>query len=256
MKRDLIPIVLAVLVLLAGRPASGIDKEEGTMNDSSSAAAMAVFAGGCFWCTEADFSKIDGVLEVISGYTGGRVPNPTYEQVSAGGTGHYEAVQVVYDPSRIDYPRLLDIFWRHVDPTDAGGQFVDRGPQYRSAIFYADETQKRLAEQSRERLAASGPFNRPIVTEILPLAEFYPAEDYHQDYFKNNPFRYRFYRSGSGRDRFLAQAWAAVGATTGSEAASALAYSRPSDDELRRRLSPLAYRVVRENATEPPFQNE
>jgi peptide methionine sulfoxide reductase msrA/msrB len=256
MKRDLIAIALAAAVIFSGRPAGGIEKEEGAMNSDSPGTASAVFAGGCFWCTEADFSKIDGVIEVISGYTGGRVPNPTYEQVSSGGTGHYEAVRIVYDPSRIDYERLLDIFWRHVDPTDTGGQFVDRGAQYRSAIFYADEIQKRLAEQSRDRLTASGPFNKPIVTEILPLGEFYPAEDYHQDYFKNNPFRYRFYRSGSGRDRFLEQAWAAVGATTGSDDSSAPTYSRPSDDELRRRLSPLAYRVVRENATEPPFQNE
>ncbi|MDD2603980.1 MAG: peptide-methionine (R)-S-oxide reductase MsrB [Desulfobacterales bacterium] len=256
MKRDLITIVLTAVILLAGRPVSGINKEEGAMNTDSTVTASAVFAGGCFWCTEADFSKIDGVLEVISGYTGGRVPHPTYEQVSSGGTGHYEAVRIVYDPSRIEYRQLLDIFWRHVDPTDAGGQFVDRGPQYRSAIFYADATQKRLAEQSRDRLAASGPFGRPIVTEILPLGEFYPAEAYHQDYIETNPFRYRFYRSGSGRDRFLDQAWAAVGAASGIDAGSTPSYARPSDDALRRRLSPLAYRVVRENATEPPFQNE
>jgi peptide methionine sulfoxide reductase msrA/msrB len=254
MKHDLIAIALTVAVLFAGGPVSGIEKEEGAMNSTSSNTAAAVFAGGCFWCTEADFSKIEGVLEVVSGYTGGRVPNPTYEQVSSGGTGHYEAVRVIYDPSRITYEQLLDVFWRHVDPTDAGGQFVDRGPQYRSAIFYADDTQKRLAEQSRDRLAGSGPFSKPIVTDILPLGEFYPAEDYHQDYFKNNPFRYRYYRRGSGRDKFLEKAWAAVGSASASPSSDA-AYPRPSDAELRQRLSPLAYQVVRENATEPAFQN-
>jgi peptide methionine sulfoxide reductase msrA/msrB len=167
----------------------------------------AVFAGGCFWCTEADFEKVDGVVEAVSGYTGGSVANPTYEQVSSGGTGHIEAVQVHYDPSRITYAQLLDVFWRHIDPTDPDGQFVDRGGQYRSAIFYADEQQRRMAQESKEQLEASGQFDKSIVTDILPLGPFYEAEDYHQDYYRKNPIRYRGYRSGSGRDQFLRSAW-------------------------------------------------
>ena len=149
----------------------------------------AYFAGGCFWCTESDFEKVDGVIEAISGYTGGDMANPTYEQVSAGGTGHLEAVKVIYDPARISYEALLDVFWRHVDPTDDGGQFVDRGYQYRSAIFYASDDERRLAEASRDRLAASGRFDKPIVTEVTPLDVFYPAEDYHQEYFQRNPYQ-------------------------------------------------------------------
>ena len=167
----------------------------------------ATFAGGCFWCVESDFEKVDGVVEAISGYTGGQKPNPTYKEVSAGGTGHAEAVQVRYDPDKITYKELLEVFWRHVDPTDAGGQFVGRGSQYRAAIFYHDEEQKRIAEESRAELEKSSRFSKPIATEIVPLTEFYTAEEYHQDYYRKNALRYKFYRYGSGRDQFLKSTW-------------------------------------------------
>ena len=213
----------------------------------------ATFAGGCFWCVEADFEKLDGVVEVVSGYTGGRRPNPTYEEVSAGGTGHVEAVQVVYDPRRISYTQLLNHFWRHIDPTDAGGQFVDRGAQYRSAIFYHDEEQRRLAEQSRQALAESGRFKVPVVTAIEPLREFYPAEDYHQDYHKEHAIKYLYYRRGSGRDQFVRQTWADTGAR--SVKPPETRYSKPDDATLRRILTPLQYRVTQQDATERPFEN-
>ena len=266
MKYGYIALTLAGLVLFGYHPVASMEKKEMPMKEMPANSAAAVFAGGCFWCTESDFEKVDGVIEVISGYTGGRLAQPSYEQVSAGGTGHVEAVRVIYDPSRIDYERLLEVFWRHVDPTDPGGQFVDRGSQYRSAIFYADETEKRLAEASRDRLAATGPFKKPIATQILPLGEFYPAEDYHQDYYKKNPLRYRYYRRASGRDQFLEKAWEAMAdkmaqdmkpaAAAPQDPATAPATMAASDDALRRRLSPLQYKVVRENGTEPPFRNE
>jgi peptide methionine sulfoxide reductase msrA/msrB len=221
-------------------------------------AAEAVFAGGCFWCTESDFEKTEGVLEAVSGYTGGKEMNPTYEQVSAGGTGHLEAVKVVYDPSRVSYEELLKVFWRHVDPTDAGGQFVDRGSQYRSAIFYANDRERAAAEASKKELEKSGRFGKPVATEILPLGPFYAAEDYHQDYYKKNPLRYNFYRSGSGRDQFLEKAWAgekkempAMGKTGWKPDG----YKRPPDEELRRRLTPMQFEVTRHEGTEPPFEN-
>ncbi|MBN1884770.1 MAG: peptide-methionine (S)-S-oxide reductase MsrA [Candidatus Krumholzibacteriota bacterium] len=165
--------------------------------------AVAIVAGGCFWCTEADFEKLDGVVEAVSGYTGGDMPDPTYDAVCAGGTGHREAVRIVFDPSRTSYAALLDHFWRHVDPTDPGGQFVDRGDQYRTAVFYLDEEQRQTAEASKAALDASGRFDRPVVTDILPAGPFYPAEDQHQGYFKRCPIRYEMYRRGSGRDRFI-----------------------------------------------------
>ncbi|MFZ0131292.1 MAG: peptide-methionine (R)-S-oxide reductase MsrB [Desulfobacterales bacterium] len=185
-------------------------KATAQMDGKPGSTRSAVFAGGCFWCTESDFEKIDGVIEAVSGYTGGAMADPNYEQVSAGGTGHVEAVKVVYDPTKITYAQLLDVFWRHVDPTDGGGQFVDRGSQYRSAIFYADEGELQMAEDSKKKLAESGRFDKPIVTDILPLGEFYPAEAYHQDYYKKNPIRYHWYRSGSGRDQFLEKVWGAA----------------------------------------------
>ena len=173
--------------------------------------ARATFAGGCFWCMEPPFDALDGVIATISGYTGGHTVNPSYEQVSSGTTGHIEALQILFDPVRVSYEQLLDVFWRNINPTDAEGQFVDRGTQYRSAIFYHDVDQQRLAEASKARLAASGRFRGPIVTPILPSGPFYPAEEYHQDYYAKNPIRYRFYRYNSGRDRFLLEIWGKSG---------------------------------------------
>jgi len=167
----------------------------------------ATFAGGCFWCMEPPFDKTKGVLDTISGYAGGLKENPTYEEVVAGGTGHTETVQVSYDPSVVSYKELLDIFWRNIDPTTKDAQFVDVGAQYRSEIFYHNEEQKKLAEESKEDLAKNGPFDKPIVTEITPLGQFWPAEEYHQDYYKKNPIRYKYYRYGSGRDQFLKKVW-------------------------------------------------
>jgi len=169
--------------------------------------AEATFAGGCFWCMEHAYDKLDGVVSTTSGYTGGDVADPTYEQVSAGGTGHAEAVRVVYDPSRVDYETLLQAFWHNVDPTQADGQFCDHGDQYRSAVFYHDEEQKRRAERSRAELEKTKPFAAEIVTEIAPAGPFYEAEAYHQDYYEKNPFRYKFYRWGCGRDDRLAELW-------------------------------------------------
>jgi peptide methionine sulfoxide reductase msrA/msrB len=209
-------VSIAIMVILGlitltwlGLGSNAMEKEkmEGVMSDMPGNLRTATFAGGCFWCTESDFEKVEGVKEVISGYTGGHKKNPTYEEVSAGGTGHVEAVQVIYDPNKVSYKELLDYFWRHVNPTDSGGQFVDRGSQYRSVIFYHDEEQRRLAEESKRDLDASGVFDAPIVTEIVKFKKFYRAEDYHQDYYKTHSLSYKFYRWKSGRDQFLEKHW-------------------------------------------------
>ncbi len=193
MKRTLLAIALLALAPFAHAAESGL--------------ARATFAGGCFWCVEADFDKLPGVVSTTSGYIGGKTPNPTYEQVSAGRTGHAEAVLVVYDPKKVSYERLLEYFWHTIDPTTPDAQFCDAGSQYRSAIFYHDEEQHRLAEQSRRELERSKPFTAPIVTEIVPAKSFYVAEDYHQDYYRKNPIRYSFYRTGCGRDSRLQSLW-------------------------------------------------
>jgi len=169
--------------------------------------ASAIFAGGCFWCMEPPYDKLDGVKSTVSGYTGGRLPNPTYRQVGDGDSGHVEAVRVTYDPALISYEELLQVFWHNIDPLDDEGQFCDKGSEYRSAIFYLNETQKKLAIASKHALEASGRFEEPIVTEIRPASIFYPAEEYHQDYYLKNPLRYKLYRGGCGRDRRLQDLW-------------------------------------------------
>jgi peptide-methionine (S)-S-oxide reductase len=179
--------------------------QESTMPEDGQ--AVATFAGGCFWCMEPPYDKLDGVTATTSGYTGGNKPDPTYQEVSSGGTGHIEAVQVTYDPSKVTYEELLEVFWRNVDPLDAGGQFCDRGSQYRTGIFVHDHEQRRLAEASKQALVDSGRFDRPIVTEIEDAGPFYPAEDYHQDYYEKNPIRYKFYRWNCVRDQRLAELW-------------------------------------------------
>jgi peptide methionine sulfoxide reductase msrA/msrB len=214
----------------------------------------ATFAGGCFWCMEPPFEKLEGVVEVISGYTGGHKENPTYDEVSAGTTGHLEAVQVIYDPSKITYEKLLEVFWRQINPTDSGGQFVDRGSSYTTAIFYHNEEQKQLAEQSKKTVEQSGRFDKPVVTELRPAEPFYPAETYHQDYYKKNPLRYKFYRYESGRDRFLNKVWGNDKKGTCKSPESR--FTKPSKEELKRKLTSMQYRVTQENDTEPPFKNE
>lgn len=217
--------------------------------------AKATFAGGCFWCMESPFEKLKGVIDVVSGYTGGRKENPNYKEVSTGGTGHVEAVQILFDPSQITYPELLEIFWRQVDPTDPGGQFVDRGGQYLTAIFYHSEEQRVLAEKSKEALEKSGRYKKSIVTKILKASKFYKAEDYHQDYHKKNPLRYKLYRFHSGRDKYLKKVWKDK-MKNESHKDRQQRFKKISEEDLRQKLTPLQYKVTQKNGTERPFDNE
>ncbi|THE11620.1 peptide-methionine (S)-S-oxide reductase [Bacillus timonensis] len=199
---------------------------------------LATFAGGCFWCMVQPFDELPGIIDVVSGYTGGHKDNPTYEEVCSNTTGHYEAVQITYDPNVFPYTKLLDLFWQQIDPTDAHGQFGDRGESYKTAIFYHTEEQKRLAEESKQALENSKKFSKPIVTEISEASVFYPAEEYHQGYYKKNSFHYNMYKEGSGRAGFIRENW------------------KKHHSENIKNLTPIQHHVTQENGTEPPFQNE
>lgn len=226
----------------------------------------ATFAGGCFWCMEPPFEKLTGVVDAESGYTGGHTKNPTYEEVCGGQTGHVEAVRVSYDSRLVTYEDLLQVFWRSFDPTDSGGQFGDRGETYESAVFVSSEAERELARLSKQELDNSGRFESSIATPIRDATVFYPAEDYHQDYYRKNPIHYKLYRKGSGRDAFIAAAWGddlhykpqtkPNGLVQNADGSRSRVYFRPSDDALRERLTPLQYRVTQHSGTERAFSNE
>ena len=251
---------LLVVAGLAVVGAGGAPESPDAKSDDGTGLATATFAGGCFWCMQPPFEALPGVRSTTVGYTGGHVKSPTYEQVSAGGTGHAESVQVVYDPKQIGYAELLDAFWHNVDPITPDAQFCDHGRQYRTAIFVHDETQRRLAEESKRRLEASKRFDRPIVTEIVSATEFYPAEEYHQRYHEKNPLRYKFYRWNCGRDQRLAELWGAAAGKGEPAPASGAGWDpehfhKPDDATLRRTLTPEQYEVTQREGTERPFQN-
>jgi len=222
----------------------------GTFSFAKSNQEKAVFAGGCFWCMTPPFEKLNGVISVVSGYTGGTGNNPTYDDYAQ--KKFVEAVEITYDPSKMTYAELLGVFWTQIDPTDAGGQFCDRGPQYRSAIFYLDPRQKEEAESSKGRIAKSGKFPKPIATEIVPASVFYPAEDYHQDYYKKNPMRYKYYRFSCGRDRYIEKVWG-PDITREDPAENTPHYSK---QELKKKLTSIQYKVTQDGGTEPAFNNE
>ena len=253
MKKILTYMMMLSLLLAcqSGNTNSTEEKRNMTQTQETKIEKIATLAGGCFWCVEADLEKLPGVIKVISGYAGGKGVNPNYETYSQ--MGYIEVVQVYYDPGRLSYEQVLNYFLRHMDPTDAGGQFGDRGAAYRSAIFYSTDEEKKMAENVLDALGKSGKFNKPIVTEIMKLNMFYPAEEYHQDYYKKNPIRYKYYRSGSGRNMFLEKTW---GNDSTAEPISTSRYKKPDDATLKKKLTKMQYNVTQKNDTEPPFQNE
>jgi peptide methionine sulfoxide reductase msrA/msrB len=237
--QKIIRLVLVVVTILLAYGGSAMAEER-----------TAVFGGGCFWCMEPPFEQLEGVIEVRAGYSGGTEEDAHYDLVSSGRTGHYEAVEVRYDPEKISYGELVETFWRQIDPTDDGGQFADRGTHYKTAIFYKNEDEKRVAEESKQHLQDSGLFDKPIMTNVVKEKPFYPAEEYHQDYYKKNYSHYAAYKAGSGRKDFVEKVWPQKLARQGAR------YSKPSDKELRSRLTPLQYNVTQKEGTERPFDNE
>ena len=236
-------LALAAVGTVAAKNMSPAARPENSSVINDGTEQRATFAGGCFWCMEKPFEELDGVSAVVSGYAGGTTENPNYNNYMSG--GHIEVVEVVFDPEKITYQELLDVYWRQVDPTDPGGQFVDRGHAYSTAIFFHNDEQQRLAKASRDALAESGVFDKPIVTPILPAATFYPAEEYHQDYYKKSSLKYKYYRSRSGRDSFLDKVWK-----------EQKGKKTMSSSDLKKRLTPLQYQVTQEDGTEPAFRNE
>jgi peptide methionine sulfoxide reductase msrA/msrB len=246
--KSLLNIAMALALLSTACSKTNSEESQDNMNITVSFSGdneIATVAGGCFWCIEAPFEKIEGVTRVISGYAGGTEPDPSYKEVSSGKTDYVEAVQIYFDPEVISYSEILDIFWKQFDPTDKGGSFYDRGSQYTSAVFYHDENQKEIAVFSKLRLDNSGIFENPVVTPLKKFTTFYPAEEYHQDYYKRDPERYYTYRKGSGRDEFIMKHWKDI-----------TDYTKPADDEIKENLSDLQYRVTQKNATERAFNNE
>jgi peptide methionine sulfoxide reductase msrA/msrB len=266
MKPD-IALTMILISMIFLMPVITFAAASGFNDDPPDRLEIATFAGGCFWCIEADFESVKGVKKVISGYTGGHDPDPNYSSVSSGNTGHAEAIQVYYNPNEVSYETLLTIFWRHINPTDAFGQFVDRGSQYRPEIFYHTKDQKAQALASRKALNDANIFDKPVVTPVTRFEKFFPAEDYHQDYFKKNKLQYKYYRLGSGRDQFLNRIWkdrpleehqvpASSSDTHPQSPAGKTRWSKPDEDTIRQMLTPLQFRVTRENGTEPAFKNE
>lgn len=271
MKRSIPGFAFLLSLVLAGAAYTSLataDRHDTEFAPDDPDLAVATFAGGCFWCVEAGYEKIPGVVEAVSGYAGGNVENPTYQQVSSGGTGHTEAVQVYYDPEKMTYEGLLQGLWRMMDPTDAKGQFVDRGTQYRPAIFYHNAEQKHLAEAAKRELQASGIYDKPVVIEIVPLDTFYPAEKYHQDYYKKNPLRYKFYTFNSGRYQFIEKVYgedyeldfskfrpAAMESGEESEGFDPQAFVKPDQETLKRQLTDIQYEVTQEDGTERAYNN-
>ena len=269
LKPKYIYIVLTCIMLIAGltvminaRKTTPTPVKDTPMTDNNNSSLdTATLAGGCFWCMTPPFEKLEGVTKVISGYTGGTTLNPSYEEVCSGRTGHLEAIQVMYDPAKISYAQLLDVFWKQIDPTDNQGQFVDQGEQYKTAIFFHNDQQKEVAQISKDQLGKSSIYTKPIVTGIRPFTKFYPAEDYHQDFHTKSPIRYKSYRAASGRDNYINQVWGSgkkefktiIADTTGK---SATPYKPVPKDQLKKKLTSKQYQVACEGGTEPAFQNE
>ena len=253
MKKIFMYIVILSLALGCqnGDTAQKEEKLKMAKSNEITTESTAILAGGCFWCVESDFEKVPGVVKVVSGYSGGKGEKPTYETYAK--MGYIEAVQIYYDPQKITYEQLLNYFWRHIDPTDGGGQFVDRGPQYRSAIFYQDDEQKQIAEKSKEALEKSGTLGKHIATDLIKFTNFYPAEKYHQSYHTKNPLRYNYYRHASGRDQTVKKLW---GNDTGLPSSGPEKFHKPDDATLKKKLSKIQYEVTQKNGTESPFKNE